>query len=125
MNINELTLGQRKEIYMIVNCGKKRETLDNQLGEKVIIRTCSAGVWFGKLVEKSGNEVILENARRLFFWKCNESISLSGLAKYGLNQNESKVAPAVDKVWLEAIEIISLNVVSIKSIEESAIVKAE
>lgn len=78
----------------------------NFINKKVIIRTYSAGVWFGVLDEKSGAEVILKNARRMWQWKAKEGISLSAVAIYGIDQSESKIAPAVESVWLEAIEII-------------------
>ena len=116
MNIDYLKLGEIKEISKLLN-NNQSMTLDEQLGEKVIIRTYSAGVWFGTLSKKLGNEVILENARRMYYWKCVKSISLSSIAKYGVDQEESKITNAVHKVWLEAIEIISLSKKSIESIE--------
>uniref|UniRef100_A0AB39ABN1 DUF6948 domain-containing protein n=1 Tax=Pectobacterium phage Koroua TaxID=3158138 RepID=A0AB39ABN1_9CAUD len=113
MDINEITLGQAKELAQlftatsVVNEAQDNGRLDrNFLGKSVIIRTYSAGVWFGVLSEKSGNEVIVKNARRLWRWQAKESISLSAVAKYGIDQSKSKIAPAVDEVWLEAIEII-------------------
>ncbi len=95
----------------------KTETLNSMVGEKAIIRTYSAGVWFGKIIEKFEKEVIVENARRLWYWKANASISLSAVAVYGLDSS-SKIAPAVDKVWLEAIEIIPVSAKIAKDIEE-------
>lgn len=107
MNINELTIGQAKELAAIF-CGNQKEINigSNFIGKHVIIRTYSAGVWFGVLSEKSGNEVILASARRMWRWQAKESISLSAVAKYGIDQSKSKIAPSVESVWLEAIEII-------------------
>ena len=79
------------------------------IGQEVIIRTYSAGVWFGRLKEKSGKEVILTEARRMWRWWCKESISLSGVALHGINQEKSRIAGAVDSVWLQAIEIIPIS----------------
>ena len=79
------------------------------IGQEVIIRTYSAGVWFGRLKEKSGNEVILTDARRMWRWWCKESISLSGVALHGIKQEKSRIAGAVESVWLEAIEIIPVS----------------
>lgn len=39
---------------------------DFAIGKEVIIRTYSAGVWFGVLKQKAGNEVILTKARRMY-----------------------------------------------------------
>ena len=79
---------------------------DYAIGKEVIIRTYSAGVWFGVLKQKAGNEVILSKARRMYKWWAKESISLSGVARHGIKQEDSKICGEVDSVWLEAIEII-------------------
>lgn len=125
MNINDLTIGQAKELSNLFSGQNKTETLNKQIGEYVIIRTYSAGVWFGKLSEKAGKEVILTEARRMYTWYCKESISLSGVAKYGINQEKSKICPALDNVWLEAIEILTLSDIAIKSLKDAKNVKAE
>lgn len=79
---------------------------DFAIGKEVIIRTYSAGVWFGVLKQKAGNEVILTKARRMYQWRAKESISLSGVARHGIKQENSKICGELDSVWLEAIEII-------------------
>lgn len=86
------------------------------VGKKVIIRTYSAGVHYGELVEKYRNEVILKNSRRLWYWKTNSGISLSEVALFGLD-NESKICTPLPTLWLEAIEIIECSPQSIESIE--------
>lgn len=82
---------------------------DYVIGKEVIIRTYSAGVWFGVLKQKAGNEVILTKARRMYKWWAKESISLSGVARHGIKQEESKICGELDSVWLEAIEIIPVT----------------
>ena len=101
-----------KEIVELL--GMKNTTVESgfnsfAIGQEVIIRTYSAGVWFGHLKEKSGNEVILTEARRMWRWWCKESISLSGVALHGINQEKSRIAGAIDSVWLQAIEIIPIS----------------
>ena len=98
-----------KEIVELL--GMKNATAESGLnsfaiGQEVIIRTHSAGVWFGRLKQKSGNEVILTEARRMWRWWAKESISLSGVALHGIKQENSRIAGAVESVWLQAIEII-------------------
>jgi hypothetical protein len=118
MNINDLTLGQIKEIQALAfnTQQSQNEGINFSIGKNVIIRTYSAGVWCGTLSQKSGNEVILTNARRLWRWWAAESISLSGVANYGIIESKSQIAPAVDGVWLEAIEIIPTTDKAEKSI---------
>lgn len=102
----------------------KTTGLNCMIGKKVIIRTYSAGVWFGELEQKDGNEVILKNGRRMWKWWAKESISLSAVAKYGIKQDQSKICAPVD-VWLEAIEIIPCSDEAIELIEGSENVEAE
>lgn len=69
MNIVNLTLGQIKQIQALLNpATQPQDGLSSMIGKKVIIRTYSAGVWFGELEQKAGKEVILKNARRLWKW---------------------------------------------------------
>lgn len=129
MNINELTIGQAKELANLFSSNNTTQSdntgLNTMLGRKVIIRTYSAGVWFGKLIEKSGNEVILEDARRMYKWWAKESISLSAVAIYGIKQEKSKIIEAVSSVWLEAIEIIPCSDTAINDLEGAENVKAQ
>ena len=120
MNIDNLTIGEAKQLAsMFGNAQTNNEGLNNMVGKKVIVRTYSAGVWFGKVEEKAGNEVIISKARRLWYWKASKEISLSSVALYGLDLKESKVCAPVDSVWLEAIELIPCTDAAIKNIEEA------
>ena len=131
LDLDSLTFGQLKEINAIFgsgnfnNNGSANTKIHPMIGKKVIIRTYSAGVWFGELVQKEKNEVILKNARRMFQWFCKESISLSAVAVYGINQDKSKICVPVDTVWLEAIELLPCSEISIESIENAKIVQQD
>ncbi len=127
MNIDELTLGQIKQLRELFGDSQKvsAQGLGSEfIGKKIIIRTYSAGVWFGTLEQKSGNEVILTNARRMWRWWAAKSISLSAVANYGINQDKSKICPAVEKQWLEAVEIMPCTQVACDSIEGAKDVEA-
>jgi len=77
-------------------------------GDFVLIRTYSAGVHFGTLVERNGQEVVLSNARRL--WQWSGALSLSEIAMKGITISSSKISVPVDEIILtQAIEIISVN----------------
>lgn len=126
MNINDLTIGQIKELTaMFGNKSTESTGLNCMIGKKVIIRTYSAGVWFGELSQKDRNEVILLNARRMWMWWAKEGISLSSVAVNGIKQDKSKIVEAVDSVWLEAIEIIPCTNAAIELIESAENAKAE
>jgi len=79
------------------------------VGQNVIVRTYSAGCWAGKLILKEGDQVIIENARRLWYWKAKKGISLSAIAEYGIDHEESRIPAPVKNVNLVAIEIIAAN----------------
>ena len=72
----------------------------------VVVRTYSAGVHAGELVSRKGKEVVLKNARRIWYWK--GAASLSQLAMEGVKcPNECKFSVPVNEITLtEAIEII-------------------
>jgi hypothetical protein len=126
MDINNLTIGQAKELAAMF--GKNSSVshgLNGMVGKKCIIRTYSAGVWFGEVSEKSGREVIIKNARRMWRWQAAESVSLSAVAVHGINVLKSKIAAPVESVWLEAIELIPATDKAIDLIEGAQHVKAE
>lgn len=75
----------------------------------VIVRTYSAGVFAGNLESRDGKEVVLTNARRIWFWA--GAASLSQLAMEGTSKpDECKFPVAVNRVILtEAIEILDVT----------------
>lgn len=81
----------------------------------VIVRTYTAGVFSGDLVSRKGQEVVLENARRIWYW--SGAASLSQLAMEGTSDpNNCKFPCEVSRVELiQAIEIIDVT----KKAEES------
>jgi hypothetical protein len=84
----------------------------------VIVRTYSAGVFAGELKSRDGQEVVLTNARRLWYW--SGAASLSQLAVEGTSRPEScKFPVAVPEVTLlQAIEILSVTDAAKASIEK-------
>lgn len=86
------------------------------IGKHVIVRTYSAGVFAGILKSKDGKEVILKNARRLWYW--DGAASLSQLAVDGVSKPQNCKFPAeVAEIALtEAIEIIPTTKKAQKSI---------
>ena len=89
------------------------------IGRYVIVRTYSAGVWFGKVLKKEGNEIILGDAKRMFYWEAKKSISLSAVARYGLTDS-SRICPKVKQVWLQPIELIDCEANVIEQIKNFA-----
>ena len=105
----KVTLKELIELLGVKNTATESGLNSFAIGQEVIIRTYSAGVWFGRLKQKSGNEVIITEARRMWRWWAKESISLSGVALHGIKQEDSRIAGAVESVWLQPIEIIPVS----------------
>lgn len=138
MSIDNLTFGELKQIAALFGNQPATESisgnarsiptpqgLNAMVGKKCIVRTYSAGVWFGTVSEKSGDEVIVTNARRMWRWWAAESISLSAVAIHGIKQSDSKIAAPVESVWLQAIELIPATDKAISSIEGAPNVEAQ
>ena len=72
-----------------------------------IVRTYSAGVFAGEIVERKGQEVEMINARRLWCW--SGAASLSQLTMEGVKKpDECKFPQEVARVFLtQAIETLS------------------
>jgi hypothetical protein len=89
----------------------------------VMVRTYSAGVFAGYLKSRKGQEVVLKNARRIWYW--DGAASLSQLAQSGTSKPENcKFPEPVSEVTLlQAIEIIPISPVAQKSIDGVAIWK--
>lgn len=86
------------------------------IGKICIVRTYSAGVFLGKVVERDGKEALLTNARRIWYW--DGAATLSQLATEGTSKPQScKFPAAVAEVLLtEAIEFIPATEAAIASI---------
>ncbi len=89
----------------------------------VIVRTFSAGVFAGELESKNGQEVILKNARRLWYW--DGAASLSQLAMEGVSKPDNCKFPCeVNRVeLLQAVEILDVTERAKKSIADVKIWK--
>ena len=83
----------------------------------VIVRTQSAGVFAGNLEKRRGQEVVMRNARRIWYWA--GAASLSELAQRGTSEPElCKFPVAVDRVeLLQAIEILDVTPAAQANIE--------
>ena len=88
------------------------------MGKYVIVRTLSAGVFAGNLESRIGQEVVLLNARRLWYW--DGAASLSELASRGPSKPATCKFPCeVSRVeLLQAIEILDVTKSAQASIKE-------
>jgi hypothetical protein len=82
----------------------------------VIVRTYSAGVFAGYIKERNGQEVVMQHARRLWFW--DGAASLSQLAMDGVSKPQNCKFPCIvaEITLLNVIEIIPCTEKAVKSI---------
>ena len=87
----------------------KKTTKPSLKQRYVIVRTYSAGVFAGYLVSRKGKEVVLRDARRIWYW--TGAATLSELAMRGTKSpGTCKFPCSVASIELtEAIEIIDVT----------------
>ena len=85
-------------------------------GDYVVVRTYSAGVFAGTLASRKGQEVVLKNARRLWYWQ--GAATLSQLAMEGVKNPDACKFPCevAEILLLQAIEVLSATQIAKKSI---------
>jgi hypothetical protein len=97
---------------------KNSKSKPKSKSKAVLVRTYSAGVHYGELVSRTGKEVTLKNARRI--WRWFGAWTLNEIATAGLDIEKSKIAAPVSSVVLtEAIEILDCTPAAIKSLESA------
>ena len=118
MNTNEITING--EVYVkkssIPEIPAAAPVLEGM--KYCIVRTYSAGVFAGYIESRNGQEVVIRNVRRIWYWE--GACSLSQLAKDGpALPDKCKFAVEVDKIEvLQAIEIIECTAKAMKAIRE-------
>lgn len=105
MQINDLTIGQAKELAaLFATTAATTPTTEPHpfVGKFVIARCYAAGVHTGEVVSVDGDTVILKNSRRLWSWKAQDGIALSGVAQHGI-KGDSKVDSSNPEIYLTGV----------------------
>ena len=85
MNIDDLTVGQAKELAAMFAGQPAPVAAPHPLiGKYCICRCSAAGVHAGEVVSVNGDTVILRNSRRPWQWQAVDGVALSGVAQNGL-----------------------------------------
>lgn len=116
-NIDDLTVGQIKQIQAMACEASSVVTSHPMVGKFVIARCYSAGVHSGTVVSVDGENVVLKDSRRLWKWKAADGVALSGVAQNGLNKSESKLDVNNPLIYLTGVcELIPASEKAEKSI---------
>lgn len=120
MNINNLTIAQAREIAPMFSGNQSQPLTVKQhpfVGEYVIARCYSAGVHAGEVVSVDGENVILKDSRRLWYWKAQDGIALSGVAQHGIQKQSCKIDTQNPLIYLTGVcELIPCTRVAKESI---------
>ena len=117
MNINDLTIGQAKELVAMFGATPAAHPF---VGKYVICRCNAAGVHAGTLVSVSGDTAILADSRRLWSWSAKSGIALSGVAQAGIEASASRVDVLNPEIWLAGVcEIIPCSEAAKESIQNA------
>ncbi|MDJ0950933.1 MAG: hypothetical protein QNJ94_18635 [Alphaproteobacteria bacterium] len=115
MNIDDMKVGELKTLVAALS-GSARSIDNGMIGKYVIVRCRDAGVHAGVLESHNGRECVLNEARRLWYWKpANNAAFLSGVATEGLN-SKSKVGAPIRVHLTENCEIIECTAEAADSI---------
>ena len=111
--IDELTLGEIKQLLAFLPQQKEAPAQKHpMLGRRCLVRTYSAGVHIGDVVQIEGMEVLLKNALRLWKWEAG-GLSLSVIASQGIRGGRLN---ETEEVYLtDAIELIPTTETAEKS----------
>lgn len=111
MNIDDLTISQARAIAAMFGQQAAIQpaavATHPFIGEYVIARCYSAGVHAGEVVSVDGENVILKDSVRLWSWKAEDGIALSGVAQHGIDRKSCKIDTKNPRIYLtEVCELI-------------------
>lgn len=114
MNFDNFTLGQP-----IVNSQMPQPAGNPThpfVGKYCIARCYSAGVHAGYVKHVDGEQVILADSRRMWSWKANDGVALSGVAQTGIKSG-CKIDVVNPEIYLTGVcELIPCSAVAQESI---------
>lgn len=87
--------------------------MENLINKKVLIRADRAGVFFGELIAKDGQEATLKDARRIYYW--NGATECCQIATEGITSG-SRVTVSVPQVTI--LNVIEIYLLTDKAIEK-------
>ena len=121
MNINDLTIGQLKDLQSLISGEQKSGLFKDMIGKYVVVRSRNEGINAGFLEDADETGCILKECKRLWYHKpaVKTESWYEGVCNHGLS-DDSKVSGAVDrKIIVEDYSIIECTEKAAKSIQEA------
>lgn len=120
MNLDELTLGQIKQLQGLFGAQSAPNAPAGFVPRRVVVRSHLSGVWFGTLVAKNGTELTLTNARRFYSW--SGALTVATIATSGAGSASRLCAP-VNTIISDFVEINDASDEAVKALEALPIAK--
>ena len=125
MNIDDLTLGQLKEIAgmkIIAEKNTHERCVHSSVGKICIMRGTASGIHVGTVEEVSNANVTLSSSRRLWGWKAKKHFTLSSVAIHGISEEHSRVSETLPVIFIsDACELIPCSPEAIKTIFDARV----
>lgn len=103
MNINELTIGQAKELASMFSDKKENNFLKNYIGKYVIVRSRNEGINSGIVKDIDETGVVLTEARRIWYHKPKDKSTAwyEGVSISGLSEDSKISTKCIEKIIIE------------------------
>jgi hypothetical protein len=122
-DIDNFTLGQLKQIAALVNnqiapasSSAQSSAAHPFVGKYCIARCYAAGVHAGTVVSVDGDTCVLSDSNRLWSWKAQDGVALSGVAQTGVKSG-CKIDTQNPEIYLTGVcELIPCSAAAKESI---------
>lgn len=104
MDINDLTIGQAKELAAMFGQCQSVEMVPTHHEQPVIVTTEHRGVVFGYTENVSARPIALKRARMCLYWSRDVG-GIFGLAENGPSK-DSKISATLPQIQLEAVTAV-------------------
>ena len=122
MNINDLTIGQAKELTAMFGAVAAKESplLKSMIGKYVIVRSRNEGINAGTVINADDTGIILGDARRIWYHKPKDTAMAwyEGVSVSGLSSDSKAAVPVAEKVIMEDYSITVCTDTAKASIQE-------
>lgn len=121
MDINDLTIGQVRELSALIQSGGgKSEICGWHIGKYAIVRSRNEGINAGVVIAADGTGIVLGEARRIWYHRPadNGQSWYEGVANTGLRSDSKISAPVSEKIIVENYSITVCTADAEKSIRE-------
>ena len=102
MDIDNLTISQAREIANLFGATTQPKP-HPFVGKYVIARCYAAGVHAGIVDSVDGENVVLRDSVRLWSWRAQDGVALSGVAQNGIQRDKCKLDSVNPVIYLTGV----------------------